>query len=303
MRFCQGFTRRDIIKVLNKLFRRFGFASPNMGQDILDAATQHRSVDSMTGILGWLLTLAKLEFNDFDLEGGKALEIGTGKFFTHALGLYIAGCSEVVSIDKYRQLHSTAMKLAMSKPVLARRFLSMHVTHDDFTTRYRNLSQTGYELDKLEALNIKYLAPVDLMSSRAFRAQFDLVFSYTVLEHVPADEINRLLKESVGALKPGGTCIHFIDLEDHLDSEKGPFEFLSTDIDWQEDMSFNRGNRLRLSTWQRIFSEYSNMDWRFPYIAIRHDVSLPPLINHTIKYTSEEDLRTTGFVIVGKKLR
>lgn len=74
--------------LLSKLRRR-PMSISNADQDSLEAAMRHRSFDSMAGILNWLLTLTKSEFNDFTLDGRKALEIGTGKFFVHALGLYV----------------------------------------------------------------------------------------------------------------------------------------------------------------------------------------------------------------------
>lgn len=275
---------------------------PDMDQGSRDAAVRHRSFDAMAGILGWLLTLARDEFNDFNLKGCNALEIGTGKFFVCALGLYVCGCSNVISIDKYKQLLPSAMKLAMSKPVLARRFLSKHVTHDDFMKRLLELSQTDYDMEKLEKLGIKYRAPYDLADCAEFQNAFEFVFSYTVFEHVPPSEINTLLKASIDALKPGGFCMHFVDLEDHYDNNKKPFEFLSTGVEWSEEKIFSRGNRLRFSQWKRILGEHQNIDWRFPYIAIRHDASLPSLIDNLVEYKDEEDLRTTAFVAIGKRI-
>jgi len=303
-----SFIRRAKSFVERKWLRRFlrkGSGSFHTYEDqaTLNAALSHRSFDSMAGILGWLLTLGKLEFREFTLEGCRALEIGTGKFFTHALALNICGCAEVISVDKYRQLSPAAVKLAMSKPVLARRFLSMHVSHDDFMVRLNNLRKTGYDLDKLHDLGVKYQAPVDLIEIPEYRGHFDFVFSYTVFEHVPVSQVRVLLEESVRFLKPGGMCIHFIDLEDHRDSENKPFDFLSSGIEWEEEMSFDRGNRLRLSAWKGLFNECENMDWRFPYIAVRHDVNLPSSIDKSIEFTDDDDLRAAAFTVVGRRLR
>lgn len=209
----------------------------------------------------------------------------------------------MVSVDKYKQLLPAAMKLAMSKPVLARRFLSQHVSHDDFMARLRKISQTDYEIQKLETLGIKYLAPVDLVSSEYFDEAFDFVLSYTVFEHVPPNEVRALLRKSITALRPGGFCIHFVDLEDHRNPENDPFCFLSADIDWKDDECVSRGNRLRFSTWRDLLAENENMDWRFPFVAIRHDADLPSEIDSVIEYIDEEDLRTTAFVTVGRRLR
>ncbi|MFC1862381.1 hypothetical protein ACFL1Z_00325 [Thermodesulfobacteriota bacterium] len=275
------------------------------GEDSLDleAALQHRSIDSISGILGWLLSLGKSEFESLSLKGCKALEIGSGKFFINALLLYVCGCSEVISIDKYKQLLPNAMKLAISKPVLARRFLSMHISHDEFMKRMGELSRTGYSLEGMENLGIYYRAPFDILSSKDFNNKFGFVFSYTVLEHVSTIiEIKALLKKTVDALKPGGFCIHFVDLEDHSDSVLNPFEFLSKDTVWSEKQSFSRGNRLRFATWKNIFSHYKDMDWRFPYAPVRYDVDLPA-IDVSVEYQDEQDIRTSAFVVVGRKIK
>ena len=301
LRLMRTLANRLKSKALRKL-RLQPIMVPDLDQPTLDAAVQHRSFDSMAGTLGWLLTLTKCAFSDFTLDGRRALEIGSGKFFTHALGLYVCGCAEVVSVDKYKQLLPAAMKLAMSKWGLAQRFLSMYVSHDEFMTRLREIHQTDYDMQKLEMLGVKYRAPVDLIGSKEFHSAFDFVFSYTVFEHVPVTEVKALLKESVLALKPGGFCTHFVDLEDHRNSKEDPFGFLSAEVGWEEDESFSRGNRLRFSTWKRMFREHESMDWRFPYVAIRHDVDLPLSIDSAIEHTDEEDLRTTAFVVVGRRL-
>jgi len=277
----------------------------NIDQSTMDAATRHRSFDSMSGILGWVLTLAKLEFSDFTLEGTRTLEIGTGKFFTHALGLYVCGCTEVISIDKYRQLSPEAIKAAMSNPVLARRFLSVSASHDDFMNRLSKIQETGFDLQKLEALGIKYRAPIDLLEHKEYRGTFDFVFSYTVFEHVPENEISSLINESVLAMRPGGFCMHFVDIEDHFsyyNSKTGPFAFLSADIDWDESKCFERGNRLRFSVWQDLFLQHEGMEWRFPYVAVQHNAEIPLTIDKNIKHQNEDDLRTSAFLVVGKKL-
>jgi len=268
----------------------------------LEAALEHRSIDSMSGILGWLLSLGKSEFKSLSLKGCKALEIGSGKFFVNALVLYICGCYEVISIDKYKQLLPNAMKLAMSKPVLARRFLSMHISHDEFMKKMAKISRTGYTLEGMKKLGIHYRAPFDILNCKDFDNKFGFVFSYTVLEHVPTIiEIKALLKKTVDALRPGGFCIHFVDLEDHFDSKKKPFEFLSGESGWSEKESFSRGNRLRFATWKKIFSGYKDMDWRFPYVSVRNDVDIP-MIDVSVEYQDEEDLRTSAFVVVGRKM-
>jgi len=273
----------------------------DIDQGTLEAALRHRSFDVMTGVLGWILGLMGKEFRDFTLRNRSALEIGTGKFLNHALALYICGCGEVISVDKYRQLLPAAVKISMKRPILARRFLSGQVSHDDFMERLKQIESTGYDPDMLENLGITYRAPFDLLGSEPLRDQFDFVFSYTVFEHVPQEGVKQLLNVTCSALKPGGFCAHFIDLEDHLNAEADPFAFLSAHLRWSSEDTFNRGNRLRFSSWKRFFNQRDDMVCRFPYVAVRNDKPLPENINGDIQYLNEQDLRTTAFLIVGKR--
>ncbi len=268
----------------------------------LDAAIRHRSFDSMMGILGWILSLTKSEFSDFTLKKRKALEIGTGIFCTHALGLYICGCDKVVTVDKYKQLSARSMKLAVSNTILARRFLSPHVSHDDFISRLQQIRKTGYDMQKLKAIGVEYLAPLDLIDSEEIKETFHFLFSYTVMEHVPPAEVTLLLKKSIELMDQGSYCAHFIDMEDHRNPQINPFDFLSGNVVWEDSECFSRGNRQRFSSWKNILAEQRNMDWRYPYVAVRHDLELPSDIDNNIDYTDETDLRTTAFVAVGRKI-
>jgi len=290
-------------RIYGKLFAGKKMNNMVIDKTTMDAAERHRSFDSMSGILSWLISLARSEFSNFSLKEKAVLEIGSGKFFTHALGLFLCGCNEVVSIDKFRQLNPEAMKLAMSKVVLARRFLSPHVTHDQFVERMNLLKQTHFELEELDSLGIKYVAPFDLIESNDFEEDFDIILSYAVLEHVPPHETELLLEKSLKALKPGGYCIHFIDLEDHRYSENDPFHFLASEQTWSDENCFTRGNRLRFSLWKLLFENCSTFDWRYPYVAVRNDAPLATEIDKQIEYKNDQDLRTTAFVAVGRKAK
>jgi hypothetical protein len=270
--------------------------------DYLDPAHHHRSFDSMSAILAWLLHLARSEFPEFCLKDCNALEIGTGTFLSHAIGLYISGCRQIVSIDKFRHVNPDAVRLAMSNNTLARRFFSLNATHDEYTAKLHAVTQTNYEMAQLEALGIKYRAPFDLCETDEYKNNFDLVFSYTVFEHILPQTVDLLLEKSIDALKPGGYCIHFIDLEDHLDAKHAPFAFLSSESEWRDDDCITRGNRWRFSVWQQHLRRFADMEWYFPYIAVRNDASLPMDIDDNISYVNADDLRTAAFVAVGKKL-
>lgn len=257
----------------------------------------------MSAVLAWMLQLARREAPSFTLDGRSALEIGSGKFLAQALALHVCGCREVVSVDRFRQLRPDAVREAMARPVLARRFLSPFVGHDDFMARLGGLQATGYDLERLRAAGVDYRAPLDLVSAADLRERFDFTLSYTVLEHVPPDDVPALLDAASRSLRPGGLCVHFVDLEDHRSSIDEPFAFLDADAAWETSFCLHRGNRMRISRWRRIASEQAFMSWSFPYVAVRHDVPLPASIDPRVEHDDEDDLRTTAFVMVGERIR
>ncbi|HWA86498.1 MAG TPA: methyltransferase domain-containing protein [Opitutus sp.] len=282
---------------LRRLWRRLrGTPDPT-----LLAAQRHRSFDAMAGILGWMLGLVRAEFPGFRIDGASALEIGTGKFLAHAVALRVCGNRRVVTIDKYRQLVPAAVRAALDRPVLARRFLSGFVAHDDYMARWRELQATGFALENLGAKGIEYRAPLTVEELAREPDRFDLIFSYTVLEHVPPAELPSLLAAADRLLAPGGIAVHFVDLEDHLDPTEKPFAFLEAGREWRDDFCGERGNRQRFSEWRKLLTASAPLDWRFPYVAVRHDAALPARIDPAVQAIDEEDLRTTAFVAVAQK--
>lgn len=274
--------------------RVLGREDPN-----LLAAGQHRSLDAMSAVLGWMLGLARQELGALPLSG-RALEIGTGQFMAHAAGLSLCGFERVLTVDRYRQVTPPLVKASLANPVLARRFLSPFVSHDQFMARWRRLAATGFEPAALAAAGVEYRAPLEAAALLAGPERFDLVFSYTTLEHVPPAELPGLLGAAAGLLAPGGVALHFVDLEDHRDPRNAPFAFLAPAPTWDAAQCGARGNRLRFSTWQRQLPASTGLEWRYPYAPVRHDAPLPAAIDATVDRAGEDDLRVTAFVAVAR---
>lgn len=266
------------------------------------AAARHRSFDSMSGILAWLLGMVKAEYPDWEWRGKRALEIGTGQFMTHALGAWVIGFEEVLTVDKYRQLNPALVSAAMAQPILARRWLSPWVEEDDYTRRLDQLAATDYDLTRLEDLGIRYQAPLELSELVGSAAGFDLVFSYTVLEHVPESEIPGFLAAATAPLAPGGVSIHLIDLEDHRDPRGDPFAFLAPqETPWSDVQCGERGNRLRREAWRRHCAALDGFEWCMPYQVVRREVPLPTHIDPRVSHADEADLRTSCLVVMTRR--
>ena len=113
----------------------------------------------------------------------------------------------------------------------------------------------------LSEANIQYLAPVDAADIGLPDASVDYHISTTVFEHIPGEDIERILKEAKRILKKDGVAIHFIDLSDHFqhqDKSITGINFLRySEKEWERiaGNEFAYCNRLRVSDYLALFEE------------------------------------------------
>lgn len=105
---------------------------------------------------------------------------------------------------------------------------------------------------------IEYLAPCDARATGLPAGSFDLVSSTFVLEHVPAEDIAPILRESLRLLAPGGIVSCAIDMQDHyadFDPSVSVYNYLRfSDRAWRAvNSSLHFQNRLRLSDHLALF--------------------------------------------------
>ena len=67
----------------------------------------------------------------------------------------------------------------------------------------------------LERVRIDYHAPADVATSGLGEASVDVVFSNSVMEHVPARYIARMMAESRRILRDDGVVMHCVNCGDH----------------------------------------------------------------------------------------
>jgi ubiquinone/menaquinone biosynthesis C-methylase UbiE len=107
--------------------------------------------------------------------------------------------------------------------------------------------------------NIVYLAPADAANTDLPDASIDYHISTTVFEHIPGEDIERILKEAKRILKEDGVAIHFIDLSDHFqhqDNSITRINFLRySEKEWNKiaGNEFAYCNRLRASDYLALF--------------------------------------------------
>jgi len=228
------------------------------------------------------------------LSGKVCLEIGGGWVLSHAIVCHLLGAKRVIAADLVPHAHPNVLHTAIHDSVasIVRDVLSPFEDHSLIRLRLDELMRIRhFDFDVLKRLGIEYLAPFDFARSR-LGVPVDFVFSNSVLEHVPCEEVPLLLKNVVADLNPGGTMIHNIHLEDHGDISGNPFGFLSIPGEnYPRSLQSSRGNRIRRSVWQEYFSGIEDAKSSLIYEWSRRDKELPAHVDHSIHYEDIDELR------------
>jgi len=238
------------------------------------------------------------------LQDKVCLELGTGWIATHALIAHLLGAKKVVTTDIEALIRPSFIGTAVREavPSIVRDVLSPFERHDRIRRRLDRLrSIRTYTLEVLGELGVEYIAPIDLAKSR-LNIPLDFVYSNSVLEHVPVDDVSSLLDNLTADLAPGGTMIHAIHLEDHRDIEHAPFLFLAeSGREYDSLKQTEYGNRIRKSHWCKFFDHVEGLESRLIFEFTRPDKALPPTVDSAISYVSEDDLRVSHVGVYGVK--
>ncbi|RZK61970.1 MAG: methyltransferase domain-containing protein, partial [Hymenobacter sp.] len=147
------------------------------------------------------------------------LEVGTGWLLGTPIGLWLAGATEVLTVDLHRYLKEELV-LGLVQYVAANEAemqgLYPWVPAAELRRKCRALAACRTLADLWAAVPIRYLAPADATQLALPAAAIDYHYSTNVLEHVPAPGLAGLLAEAKRLLRPGGHLIHFVDLSDLL---------------------------------------------------------------------------------------
>jgi len=279
-----------LMKLLNVIFKIIYGVS----YSTYKATLTNRSFDSMTSILLWMHFSLKKKYPKFTINNQHVAEIGAGQFLSHPIGLILLGAKKVTTFDLYRQFNQKAAILSFNQQLMSKKILSAFAPSNKYSKIMDKINKSNFDLNELENYGIQYIAPFNINNYKENEC-FDLIISYTVLEHVSNNKIPELIIKSVKTLKHGGYFCHFIDMEDHKDHDNNPFEFLSSN-NWTETDCFFRGNRLRLNDWDKIFNQIQGIEYEFVSILERNEELLPKGI------ARELNNYASGILVIGKKL-
>lgn len=240
----------------------------------------------------------------------RLMEIGTGWFPVFPLCYYLSGATSCITYDLNRHL-DTKMTKQMLKiignytNIIAS---SSGLSIDNITERYERVCKLT-DIDKLfNYTNIYYNAPCDATKTNIESDSIDIVFSNSVLEHVPLQIIIELINESKRVLKKGGIMMHSVNCGDHyayFDKKITSNNYLKyTDEQWEKwNNELLYQNRLRPSDFIDLVEQQG-----FDLVLIKQKPSLPLLdkfnyrdVADKFKKYSIEQLCTTSVDFVAMK--
>ena len=178
--------------------------------------------------------------NDADIQGANIVEIGAGHSLGVAAMLLARGAASVTAIDikAYADPQDIDQFLPIVKQSQENGLLPAH-KHINLSRIQQQLNYSIVEADGPWALKTNSV---------------DLVYSYFSGEHWRS--VDHVLSEAYRVLKPGGLCIHAIDLRDHYHFHDNWLQFLYYEPWLWETMASQRGgwsNRLVAPLWRKHF--------------------------------------------------
>ncbi|GDY11470.1 hypothetical protein LBMAG53_03470 [Planctomycetota bacterium] len=197
-------------------------------------ARGHRRLDQCAAQVALLLSAA----GRLRPQGWRIAELGCGPVPGHALCFHLLGAAQVVATDRVAVFQPAALAASVNHAHAAqvRDLLSPFAEHHDIRERLQALIARDGQVDP--ALFQFAVASTPDQVGR----DYNLIYSLSVVEHVPRRELPAWFSAAASTLAPGGMMLHAIHLEDHRDPELSPFAFRSNpQYSFAEECE--RGNR------------------------------------------------------------
>lgn len=154
------------------------------------------------------------------LAGARMLEIGSGWYPLLPLACHLGGAAKVHTVDLNRLLKPQLMRLCVDLlgAELPRIAAVAGAPLADVEARYARMRERARDSRDPSTLTdggVEYLAPADAAASGLPAGSIDIVFSNSVLEHVPPDAIRRIHAGTRALLREGGVAFHSVNCGDH----------------------------------------------------------------------------------------
>lgn len=196
------------------------------------------------------------------IEGARVFEFGTGHRINMPIAFYLAGAASVTTVDLYSVLKPSLVMRDVKQLTRHRGlvFGALRVDTEKLMSRIERISAATTFQDLCNIAQLNYLAPLDAANTALDPGSFDIHFSYTVCEHIPASDLVDILVEARRLISDNGVCAHLIDLSDHFSHGNGnglsPINFLQfSDAEWSRinPSRFGYQNRLREPDYQTVY--------------------------------------------------
>jgi SAM-dependent methyltransferase len=187
----------------------------------------------------WVVLARQLRDVRVPIEGAVLVEVGTGWFPVLPLCFALAGVRACHTFDVARHLDPRLTRRALARlhNHLARIAEEANVDPDRVRQRYAGLAPLADVPAMLARAGLRYHAPADAARTPLASRSADVVFSNSVLEHVPRVSIAAILRESARVLKPDGVSLHSVNCGDHyayFDRSITPINYLRySDAEWE----------------------------------------------------------------------
>jgi SAM-dependent methyltransferase len=202
------------------------------------------------------LMARQLRATSVAIEGARFLEIGAGWYPTLAVCLYLVGAERVHALDRVRHLQPDLLRKLIARlesevPSIAEAAGVYAGVCEARRAHLRASLSTGAMLRDASEGCIDYRAPADAAATELPQHSVDVVFSSSMLEHIPLVVLDNIFAESWRILRPGGVMFHSVNCGDHYaytDPSVGQLHYLKYSerqwrLLWNNELQYQ--NRLR----------------------------------------------------------
>ncbi|HEX5058887.1 MAG TPA: methyltransferase domain-containing protein [Kofleriaceae bacterium] len=203
----------------------------------------------------WRLMMGHLRAAQIPVEGATLVEIGTGWYPTFPFCLYLAGVAKVFTFDLHRLIKSDMVYLLADRLAAHVALVAREARRSEDEVKAEQVAlvtamTNGASLTFATGGVIDYRAPADASETSLLSETVDVVFSNSVLEHVPRPVIEACFTEAMRILRPGGVMFHSVNCGDHYaysDRTIDQLHYLQySEADWAKwNNEFLYQNRLR----------------------------------------------------------
>lgn len=258
----------------------------------------------------WTGCMKSLTGAGISIRGARILEIGAGWYPVLPICFVLAGAESVVTVDVVPHLTQAGMYRLL-------RALRVHIHSIAETSglipgiirdRLESMVDQPNLAEILRSSRIEYRAPEDARSIGLESHSIDIVYSNSVLEHIPRKVLGEVMRESLRLLKPGGIVMHNVACNDHyahFDKSISYVNFLRfSEARWQFwNNSLQFQNRLRASEFLAS-ARGAGLEIIASRTHVRHgtqEAIRKMTVAPEFRMFSEEDLVTTSIDFLARK--